>query len=290
MTFLITVLAIVLVAVQNIFKKQSKTPINGRVFSAMLFNTLNSLAGALFFLIYAGFRLEWHAVTIGYSLLFAAAFTGAVVFSCLAILEGSLALSSLAMSYSCMIPTVYGMFTGDELTAWKIGGILLLVLSLFFFNGDRGKDADHDRITPRWALYAFLAFACNGLCSVFQKMYQIKQNNQFTSEFMLLAYTLGGIVTLVVMLACGRKKENRPVLPKMNYLWGLLAGLANAGANLLVITLNQTQQASWLFPMISAGGVVVAFVVALFFYKEKQTPRQIVGFVLGLLSILAIQL
>lgn len=290
MTFTITTLAILLVAVQNVLKKQNKTPENGRVFSVMLFNTLSSVAGVVFFLVYANCQLEWHSITIGYGLLFALAFTATVVFSFLAVSEGSLALSSLVMSYSCMIPTVYGMFTGDEVNIYKIGGILLLVFSLFFFNGSKNEEDSGSRITPRWVLYAFLSFVGNGLCSTIQKMYQTASDSRYMSEFMLLAYVIGGIVTLSIMVAYGAKKENRPKTPKMNYLWGLLAGLANAGANLSVITLNRTQQASWLFPMISAGGVVVAFLVALFLYKEKQTPRQIVGLVLGLLSILAIQL
>lgn len=290
MAFLVTLLAILLVAVQNVFKKQSGSLANGRLFATMLFNGMTVAAGGLFFLLYAGFRFAWQWTTVGYGLMFAVAFCVTIIFSFLAISEGSLALSSLVLSYSCMIPTVYGMFMGDEVTWGKIGGIVSLLLSLFFFNSKGEQTKNTTNITLRWVVYAFLAFVGNGMCSTIQKMYQTQYDGACMNEFMLVAYVFSGIIVFGVLLALIVRKDPRPAETKNCFLWGTLTGLANAGANLAVITLNRTQPASWLFPMISAGGVLVAFLVALFFYKEKQTPRQIVGFVLGLLSILLIQL
>jgi multidrug transporter EmrE-like cation transporter len=41
-----------------------------------------------------------------------------------------------------------------------------------------------------------------------------------------------------------------------------------------------------MFPLISAGGLIVTFIVSRFFYKEKLTRTQLVGFLLGLFAVI----
>ena len=47
---------------------------------------------------------------------------------------------------------------------------------------------------------------------------------------------------------------------------------------------------SLMFPLISAGGIVLTWIISLFFYKEKLTLKQNIGMVLGVISIVFLNL
>ena len=63
------------------------------------------------------------------------------------------------------------------------------------------------------------------------------------------------------------------------------AGIMNGIVNLLVMVLSGMMATSVMFPLISAGGIVVTYIVSRFFYKEKLTKIQFAGFLTGLASI-----
>lgn len=42
---------------------------------------------------------------------------------------------------------------------------------------------------------------------------------------------------------------------------------------------------SLMFPIISAGGIAATFVISQVFYKEKLSKLQLVGFILGTVSV-----
>ena len=42
---------------------------------------------------------------------------------------------------------------------------------------------------------------------------------------------------------------------------------------------------SLMFPLISAGGLIVTYIVSRFFYKEKLTKIQFIGFIFGLMAV-----
>jgi len=69
-----------------------------------------------------------------------------------------------------------------------------------------------------------------------------------------------------------------------------LCGVANGVVNYLVLVLSNRLPASVMFPIISAGGVVLASLIAIFFYKEKLQWQQWLGMLLGILAIVALNL
>jgi len=73
--------------------------------------------------------------------------------------------------------------------------------------------------------------------------------------------------------------------------WCCLAGGAlNGMVNLFVMILSGTMAVSLMFPIISAGGIVITFFVSRWVYHEKLTRRQLVGFALGVLSVIFLNL
>ncbi len=77
---------------------------------------------------------------------------------------------------------------------------------------------------------------------------------------------------------------------KAGWKEAILCGLANAIVNMLVMVLSGTMPASLLFPLISGGGILITHLVARFYYKEKLSKIQTLGFVIGLASVILLNI
>ena len=99
------------------------------------------------------------------------------------------------------------------------------------------------------------------------------------------------IVTLV-MLVMSLWKERKHVRQYAATGWhrALLCGILNGMVNLFVMILSGRIPVSLMFPLISAGGLVLTYTVSKLLYKEKLTKIQFVGFLLGLAAIVFLNL
>ena len=176
--------------VQQMAKKSYNLKIQGGAYS---FGAMSSLVALIVFIITSGGNISFNAAVLPYSFLFALSYSVAVVFSVLAIEQGPLALTSLIMQYSLMIPTVYGFFGDGRPSPFLYIGIAFLLVSLLFINIKKKGDK---RISIKWGVYAFLAFAGNGLCSTFQMIQQDRFSGGYKSEFMIVAYFMSALIML----------------------------------------------------------------------------------------------
>lgn len=222
-----------------------------------------------------------------YVLGMAVAFSSASIFTFLAICEGSLAKTSLFVSYSLLIPVLYGLlFNGEPFTVLIGIGLFLLALSIFL---TRGADRSQKKVTAKWLIFALLGALGNGFCSTVQKMQGVAFDGNYTSDFMIRMEIICSALFLALLVFT----EPHEIKPSFkNGFWApALAGLANGIVNFLVILLNgRGMAASVMFPVISAGGIVCIFFVSLFLYKEKFSVRQYIGFAAGILSIVLLNL
>ena len=265
------------VAGQNITKKiyTKKTGTGG----TYLFSSLTALFSMMFFLVTSK-NISWNPQIVPYSIAFALSFATSSLFGLLAVANGSLSLSSLMISYSLMIPTFYGLiFLKEPISICFAIGLGLLVISLFLVN----KKNDKCPVTPKWLLFVFLSFAGNGLCSTVQKIQQLAFNGEYKNEFMIISLAIVFLILGVAALVSGKGnlKDN---LYHARFT-AVAAGVMNGIVNLLVMVLSGMMAVSVMFPLISAGGIIVTYVVSKVFYKEKLTKIQFAGFLTGLASI-----
>ena len=264
-------------AFQNIIKKPYTQRTSGK--GVYFFGLLTSLAAMLFFIITSG-GFEWNVGLLVYAVFFALSYATSIVCSVAAIAYGSLSLTTLIISYSLMVPSVYGLvFLNDPIGFGLFPGLVLLAVSLFLINQ---KSADSP-ITFKWIIFVLLAFMGNGMCSVVQKMQQTAFGGAFKNEFMILALAI--VVIFLGILTFKRERKEIKVLAKSGWYLAFPCGIANGMVNLLVMILSNIMPVSLMFPMISAGGIVVTYFVSRFFYKEKLTKMQLVGFIFGIISV-----
>ena len=277
MNILYLILIILGVAGQGIVKKPytEKTGESG----AYLFSALTALFSMLFFVI-GKKEFLWDTGIVPYAFAFALSYAASALFSVLAVANGSLSLTSLMTSYSLMIPTFYGLiFLKDPMSMYLPIGIGLLAISIFLIN----KKNDKCRITLKWLICVLISSIGNGLCSTFQKMQQVAFDGAYKNEFMILSLA---IVTVVLGTAAiftsGRNFKKHLYHARFTAIG---CGIMNGIVNMLVMVVSGVMAASVVFPLISAGGIVVTYAVSKFLYKETLSRMQFWGLIAGTLSI-----
>ena len=250
-----------------------------------LFSFLSVGIAMLFFIVSAGKNFIFSWDYIPYAIIFALGYGSATVFGFFAITHGSLGLTSLVTSYSLIIPTFYGiLFLNEKPSPMLYIGLVLLFASIFLINFVKGEK----KPTIKWLIFVTLALFGNGVCTTAQKVQQLNQNKAYKNEFMAVALFLVTLVCLIFAL-CYHKKDFKPVFTKPVIIIPVICGVANAVVNYLVMVLSRLP-ASLLFPVISAGGIILTGIISLTIYKERFTKQQILGMILGILSVVFLNL
>jgi drug/metabolite transporter (DMT)-like permease len=284
---------VVAISAQHISKKAYSVRTGGE--GGALTFSLGSVSSALLFFVFSsGFSFDFDPSIIPYSIGFGLTYGSAVVFSFYAIKYGPLSLTSLISSYSLIIPTFYGIFFLNEETGIALYvGLLALMISLFLVNFKISKkDGDvlgkTKKTDPRWYLFVALSFIGNGGCSTVQNVHQRSFEGKFKNEFMILALAIVAVIFAVVSLIAERKEMKRAFAKGWYFM--LICGGFNGLCNLLVMLCSVLMSASVMFPIISAGGIILTAIVSILFYKEKLTRMQYAGFVLGILAIVLLNI
>ena len=161
---------------------------------------------------------------------------------------------------------------------------MLLIFSLFLINS-RGAGI---KITPLWIIYVTLAFLGNGICSAVQAAQQRAMGGAYKSEFMIIA--LLSVSVFFTVLALVKEREDvGGCLRRGGHLMAA-CGIANGLVNLFVMILVTLMSAALMYPIMSAGGIILSWTVSRFLYKERLTRGQNLALVLGILSVIFMNL
>ena len=294
MAYFWMIVCVITCTVQSPFKKIYQNQTKKGTF---LFTALIQFVAACFFggacLVEGGFAFEWGALP--YSLLFAVATSTCCITSVLALRYGSLALTSLISSYSLMLPTMYGFFRfHDPVYITQLIGIALLLVSLYLTNMTKKSQKEGDvpaeksHFSMKWLVLVIVMALTNGMCAIVQKEEQYRFDGAYKNEFMMVALLVSFAVLTVVGLILERRDIG--VVIKKGAIPAVLTGAANGATNLLVMVVTATIAASIFFPVISGGGMVLAYILSVTLFKEKFTTGQKIGILLGVVSLVFLNL
>lgn len=284
MEVLFLILVMLLTSTQQIAQKEYNKRAPGGSYTFVL---IAMIAACIVFLITSGGALEFRLDVSLYSLLFALGYCTSMVMGFLAIKTGSLSLSALIMQYSLIVPAIYGMIMLDEpLKITLFVGLLLLIVSLILVN--LGGKEEYVRPTLKWGVVVGLSFIGNGSCVTVQKVQQVNFDGQYKSEFMIMSIAISVVILLSLVLMFDRKALVHNV--KRGGLIAAGSGMCNGVANFLTMVLAGMLPASVMYPVVSAGGTITTSLAALLIYREKMSRRQLLGLVIGILAIVALNL
>lgn len=258
-----------------------------------IFNLFSALAVMLFFVFASGLLLSFKLETALWAFFFALSYMACGVGLVLAVKFGGVSLTSLVISYSLVIPTVFGIIAYGEHPSWFFYfGLALLIVSLFFIGVPRKGSSF--KITPLWVISVLIAFVGNGLCSLFQSHYQRLSGGQYRSEFMIIAMGMTIVMCLIAILVT-RKSDERTVaekkaILKSSLIYGGLKGIFNGVVNLLIMILVSLMSVSLIFPLFSAISLVATIIASRIIFKEIPDKLTTVGLVIGVVAIVFLNL
>lgn len=282
MQYVLLFLAVCTITAQHVLKKQYNRVVEQP--NPCLFSAVGSCAAIGFFLVSAGVTPAFHSEQLPLAITYGFCYAVTMLGSIQALVHGSMSLTMLIMSYSMIIPSFYGvLFLQERLSEIGVMGMILLVLSLLLINFVR----EEAKISITWLFWLTLAFVGNGMVGVLQKMQLLIFGDGTKSEFMIMALVFA--IFFLLIAAIGRKES----FHRENWKSILIAlgnGTVNGLSNFMVMALMGMLPQIILNPSMSAGGIVLGFIMATFVYKERLSRPQLIGYVLGTVSIVLLNL
>ena len=251
------------------------------------FNVLKACSSFLLFAFFALFGFNFHIPTILFGAISGVLWTVSMFTAYCALKEGPMALTSILVSFSILIPIIYGfLFLHEPLTLFKITGICLLFCSVFLINAK--KKQSEQKANKRWFFFVALTFLANGINSIVQKNHQTAYPQLYRKEFMIASMLICSLIFCCIALIQSKPKKEKKTKKQNSY--AIIAGITNALANFFTIVLSGFQDASALFPSLTAGSTTLTLLCGIFVFKEKFKNVQIVGLLLGIGSIVFLNL
>ena len=121
----------------------------------------------------------------------------------------------------------------------------------------------------------------------FPEAFETLYPEAYSKEFMLFGMLLCSIVFSFIALRKVSLKELKTVKGKR---YGILSGLANGTANFLTLVLAGLENASVLFPIISAGTILASLLCGRFLFKEKLKANHYVALAAGIAAVVLLKL
>ena len=279
----------VLIILASVTQSSTTKLFNQNCSHSAVFNAIKSCTALILFALIAAFDFTFHPPTVLFGVSYGASLCISMYAGYQALCRGPMALTSMLVSFSVIVPLIWGITVGNEtLKSLQYPALILLFLAIILTNADKIKAK---RTTQTnyclWLLFVGITFACNGICSILQKQHQTLYPEAYSREFMLFAMLLCSVVFLISAFRTISPKELKEIKGKR---YGILSGLANGSANFLTLVLAGMENASVLFPIISAGTILASLLCGRLLFKEKLKINHFVALAAGIVAVILFKL
>ena len=171
---------------------------------------------------------------------------------------------------------------------WQSVAFACLLLSLLLLNADklRCQDKTEKGYYGTWLLCVGVTFLANGICSILQAEHQVRYPGQYDSEFMVVAMLFCSVLFAVFLCKQIPLRQIRSMRGKR---YALLSGIANGISCLLTLKLAGVENATVLFPALSAGTLIASLLCGRLCFGEKLKVNHYAALIVGMLSVLLLK-
>lgn len=284
MAFILIIISTCSSLAESLFIKRynAKHGNGGFIFTAMV-----SLFAMFFFLITDQNGYSFPEEMIPYAILSGILYSTASVLTFEALICGSYVMSMLILSYSLVFSIIYGLFFLHEpATIYTYLGLVIMLLSLYFTRGRR--EVSEKKASFKWLICITLSVFGSGMYGVMQRVQQIKFNNSCTNEYMVISMALSAISLFVIGVI--KEKKGALSMIKNGFPYAGSAGLSNGLTNMLSLMVNLMIPLSIASPTSAGTKIILSFVLSKLMFKEEFINRQVVGILLGIVSIVLLNI
>lgn len=262
--------------------------------SYFLYGTYSyTLAGLIAFVMLlfdgmSGFSLP----AVGISALGAVSLAVSLFCSIEALKSGVMVLAAMAGSAGLLLPCIAGIFMFNEpMKPMQFIGIALLIFSGWLLIGYSKEQTGI--FTPRTLLLLIGSMLSNGSVMLAQKMFSKYLPDTSVSIFSFLTFGLIGIgmfIGLVPSLLSQSGRAKIAAVPKPVFLYGTISSIILLAINQLATLAGRNVPSAIMFPINDGGATIITAITAAIFFKEKLTVRSVCGLILGIGSLIVINL
>ena len=236
----------------------------------------------------SGFSLP----AVGISALGAVSLAVSLFCSIEALKSGVMVLAAMAGSAGLLLPCIAGIFMFNEpMKPMQFIGIALLIFSGWLLIGYSKEQTGS--FTPRTLLLLIGSMLSNGSVMLAQKMFSKYLPDTSVSIFSFLTFGLIGIgmfIGLVLSLLSQSGRAKIAAVPKPVFLYGTISSIILLAINQLATLAGRNVPSAIMFPINDGGATIITAITAAIFFKEKLTVRSVCGLILGIGSLIVINL
>ncbi len=220
--------------------------------------------------------------TLVYAIIYATFLILAQWFYTVSLANGNTALCSTIYSMGFILPTVLGAVLWSEpFLAFDLIGVLCAVIAILCAG-------DHQKRTPTVRKRSFFSlliatFSSGGL-GIMQKLQQKSQVADEKSEFLLIAFLLAAIISLISSLFAQSDLHSAP--QKHSFAIAAGVGIAFGCCNLLNTALAGKLPGVIFFPTLNIGVILLTTLCSCIFLKEQIRKKEILVLTFGGISVL----
>ena len=262
--------------------------------SYFLYGTYSyTLAGLIAFvmLLFDGMS-DFSLPAVGISALGAVSLAVSLFCSIEALKSGVMVLAAMAGSAGLLLPCIAGIFMFNEpMKPMQFIGIALLIFSGWLLIGYSKEQTGS--FTPRTLLLLIGSMLSNGSVMLAQKMFSKYLPDTSVSIFSFLTFGLIGIgmfIGLVPSLLSQSGRAKIAAVPKPVFLYGTISSIILLAINQLATLAGRNVPSAIMFPINDGGATIITAITAAIFFKEKLTVRSVCGLILGIGSLIVINL
>ncbi len=223
--------------------------------------------------------------TLMLSVVFAALLLFTQVTEIKAMSLGSVSMTILIYSGGFLLPIAYGYFRlGEEISLLRGVGIVLMAIAMSFIIRPRKEGS----VSISWLVMSCLALVGSGMVAVTQKHHQTTEYAEELACFVTLGLLWASLLSFILAMIkqSDKAKPSPPTVRDIGFV--LASGLCIGVQNLLNLYLAGKIPAAVLFPVYNIGSMILTALFGTLVLKEKHTPWQWGGFVIGCISIFMI--
>ena len=256
----------------------------------MFFNAIICMFAMVYFFVTDKGGLQFSTGVIIYGLINSLMYAVGFYAAYLAYRCGSFGLTRLLTSFASIIPIFFGIIVLKEPTnALTYISLVLIFLSLFLMNYQGKTDLqDQQKISFKWIIFVILIIVSNALISIISKLKVDNLGTELNNEYLIMCYA--GASLGLFILGFIFERDNFKSTIKYGFAYGAAAGIFNGINNLLILITYEYLPISFISPVRTGLGMVIAFLLSIFLYKEKFTLRQLISAGIGIVAIILMNL
>ena len=238
---------------------------------------------------FAIFNPAFKFAILGYSLLYGIFYSIAMIGMFLAYKNGSTPLTAFVKQLSFICVAVWGfIFWKNPITATITIGLILVIAALILCFA-KNKSGEKSTVNFKWVIFAAMLLVGNSGCSIIQKYQQLRFDGKYRDTFMFFALVTSVILSVFIYMRKNRCKFK--TVKTAYYTFPILAGVSSAMVNLFIMLLMRSSLSeSIVFPAIAVGGLGLTLLFSAVYYREKLTPRQWCGLLVGTVALVFLNL